>query len=334
MPVKLTIIGLGKIGASVGLALAAHTDKLVRTGHDRRPEIAQKAKSRGAVDRIDYNLPASVEGADAVLLALPADQIRATLGFIAQDLREGVVIFDTSPIKTQVAAWVRELLPPGRHYVGLTPAFGPAAVQAEGTGLEAAQADLFQGGLVAVAAPSGTPGEALELATGVVTLLGAKPYFADLAELDGLMATAHLLPQLAAAALVETTTSQPGWGDARKLAGRPYAQASEPILAQDDPATLAAAALANRENTLHALDGLIAALQSLRETLAGEDAAGLQSRLEAARQARAGWWQERSSGEWEKGSQQDLPRPGDLWKRQLGTGLSNLLRPPEKRNRG
>ena len=328
MPVKLTIIGLGKIGASAGLALGAHPDKLVRTGHDRQPETAQKAKARSAVDRIDYNLPASVEGADAVLLALPADQIRATLGFIAEDLREDVVLLDTSPIKTQVAAWVRELLPPGRHYVGLTPAFGPTGVQAEGSGLDAAQADLFQGGLVAIAAPSGTPGEAVELAAGLVTLLGAKPYFADLAELDGLMATAHLLPQLAAAALVETTTSQPGWGDTRKLAGRPYAAATEPVAAQDDPATLAAAALANRTNTVRALDGLIAALQSLRGTLAEEDAAGLQSRLEAARQARLGWWQERSSGKWEAGSKNDLPRSGDIWNRQLGTSLSKLLRPP------
>ncbi len=33
----------------------------------------------------------------------------------------------------------------------------------------------------------------------------------------------HVLPQLAAAALLDTTVDKPGWQEARKLAGRPYA---------------------------------------------------------------------------------------------------------------
>ena len=87
--------------------------------------------------------------------------------------------------------------------------------------LSAARADLFQNGLVAVTAPHGTAGEAIKLAASFVTLLGARAYFADLAEVDGIMATVHTLPALAAAALTETVIGQPGWADIRKLAGRP-----------------------------------------------------------------------------------------------------------------
>ncbi len=330
MPVALTIIGLGKIGASAGLALAGQRGRLTRTGHDRQPEVAQKAKARGAVDRIAYNLPAAVSGADVVLLAVPADQVRETLELLAADLREDGLILDFSPLKRQAAAWVQELLPPRRHYVGLTPAFSAEMTQHTGEGLEAARADLFRGGLMAIAAPPGAPGEALELATDLTALLGARPLFADLAELDGVMAAAHLLPQLAAAALVEAAAAQPGWGDIRKLAGRPYAAATEAALAPDDPAALAAAALGSRADVLRLLDDLTAALHSLRAAVEGEDAAGLTARLQAARQQRRQWQQARQEGVWEAGTgaQPELPRPGDVWRRELGA----LLRPSRKKN--
>jgi prephenate dehydrogenase len=333
MPVKLTILGLGKIGASAGLALTAHRGKLIRTGHDRQPEVAQKAKARGAVDRIAYNLPAAVAGADVILLALPADQVRETLELIAGDLREGAVLLDVSPIKRQAAAWVRQLLPPGRHYVGLTPAFGPTAIQQAG---EAARADLFRGGRMAIAAPPGTPGEALELAADLTSLLGARPYFADLTELDGVMTGAQILPQLVAAALVEASVAQPGWDEIRKLAGYPYAAATEAALAPDGPAALGAAALANRLDTLRLLDGVIAALHSLRVAVEKEDAAALRARLEAARQQRQQWWQGRLLGEEEPGaaSRVELPRSSDLWKREVGTFLSRRFRPPERNESG
>lgn len=336
MPVKLTIIGLGKMGASAGLALASQRQKLIRTGHDRQPEVAQKAKARGAVDRLAYSLPAAAAGADVILLAVPADQLRETLELIAADLREGGVILDFAPLKRQAAAWVRELLPPGRHYVGLTPAFGAQVIEGTEAGLEAARPDLFRGGRMAIAAPPGTPGEALELAADLTALLGARPYFADLAELDGVMASAQILPQLTAAALVEAGAVQPGWDEIRKLAGQPYAAATGAALAPDPPAALCAAALGNRADTLRALDGLIAVLQSLRAAVEEGDATSLTARLEAARQQRQQWWQARLSGEEEAGaaSRPNLPRSSEVWQRELGTYLSRRLRPPGRGPQG
>ena len=71
MTVNITIIGLGQIGASIGLALASHKDQVTLTGHDKSPAIAREAHKLGAVDKINFNLPASVEGANVVILALP-----------------------------------------------------------------------------------------------------------------------------------------------------------------------------------------------------------------------------------------------------------------------
>jgi len=325
MTVKITIIGLGQIGASLGLALANHKDQVTTLGHDKSPDIARKAQKQGAVESISYNLPASIEGADFVVLAIPFDEIYETLKIIAQDLREGAVVMDTAPVKSVVAEWAKELLPPKRHYIGLTPALNPTCLEDAARGLNAARADLFQKGVIAVTAPQGTAEGVLKLAADFVALLGAQPFFADLAEVDGVMASAHLLPGLSAAALTETVTGQQGWADIRKMAGKPYSAATQP-LDGEEPAALAEAILQNRANTIRVLDEYIATLTSLRKDIAEENKKELQARLERARRGRAQWQLERAKGDWlsvEFGGQ-EMPKVGDIWKRQIG-GLDKIF---------
>ena len=60
MTVQLTIIGLGQIGSSVGLALEKHKEKVTRFGHDRELDTGRRAQARGAVDKTFINLPSSV----------------------------------------------------------------------------------------------------------------------------------------------------------------------------------------------------------------------------------------------------------------------------------
>ncbi len=329
MTVQIAIIGLGQVGASVGLSLAAHTDQVTRLGNDIQPGIAQKALKLGAIDKVQYNLPSAVAGADVVFLALPVDQIRETLKIIAQDVKTDAVVMDTAPAKAAVAAWAKELLPERRHYVGLTPVFNPSCLHEQAQGIEAARADLFQKGLIAIAAPSGTPGEAVKLAADLATLLGAQPFFVDLAEVDGMMASAHLLPQLSAAALINTLMGQPGWPDIRKVTGRPFASATDQAIFQDGAVALQEAALHNRENVVRLLDELVANLTVLRTAIAQKDADDLKSHLETAREGQLKWWQERSTGDWlsvERG-RPEMPKSGDMmWKQQLG-GLSRLFEP-------
>src|SRR5512138_4030418 len=111
MPVQITIIGLNQIGASIGLALAKVKDQVTRIGNDREPTIARQAEKAGAVDKTVFNLPSAVREADVVILALPVDEIRETIEIIAQDLKPGSVMIDTSPVKGPVLEWVKELLP-------------------------------------------------------------------------------------------------------------------------------------------------------------------------------------------------------------------------------
>ena len=325
MTVHITIIGLGQIGASMGLALANHKDQVTTLGHDRSPETARKAQKLGAVESISYNLPAAVENADMIILAIPFDEIYETLKIISQDMREESVLIDTAPVKSVIFGWAKELLPLKRHYLGLTPALNPALLEDSAMGLEAARADLFLKGAVAISAPQGTAEGALKLATDLVMLLGALPFFIDPVEVDGLMAAAYLMPELSAAVLAETITGQPGWSDIRKLAGKPYSAATRPLDGERS-AALAEAVLQNQTNVLRVLDGYIAALTSLHQEIAGKNKKELQTRLERARQGRIQWQMDRAKGDWlavEMG-RQEMPKVSDILKQQIG-GLDKLF---------
>ena len=289
MAVKLTIIGLGQMGGSIGLALAPHAEKIQRIGHDREPETARAAQKAGAVGAVNFNLPASVEGADLVALAIPLNGVRDTLNFIREDLKEGAVILDFSPAKRQGENWARESLPAGRYYVGLVPAINPAYFLETGGGLDAAHADLFAGATVLVCLPPGAPENVARLATDFVKLLDATPILSDAQEADGLIASMIALPKLLAVSLVDLTMEKPGWRDAQNMAHRSYAMPVASAFDRDDADGLRDAALANRDNILRALDAYIESLRELRENIQSENREALGQTMRAA-QARAYTW--------------------------------------------
>lgn len=326
MTVRLALIGLGQIGASIGLALAEHRDRVQRIGHDRDGGVARRAEKMGAVDKISINLPATVDGADIILLALPASQVRDTLAAIKDDLKVGAVLMDTGPAKQAVLGWFTEMIPADRYYIGLTPAINPTYLYEPGSGLEAAHPDLFQGSVVGLVCPPGTPSEAINLAADLVNLLGSAPFFADLLEVDGLAASTNILPQLLSAALLDVTLGRPGWMEARKLAGKAYAEVSLPVLQTWDGQSLGVAALLNGENVVRMLDEVLASLESIRQQIADQDAEALERRLVVLRSGREQWGIQRLNGDWpeDRGPLVEAPRTSEVLGRWIG------LRKPRK----
>lgn len=310
MTVQITIIGLGQVGSSIGLALAGQPN-IKRVGHDKNYEIGRLAQKNGAVDEIKINLPASVREANVVILSLPLSEIRETLGYIVQDLQEGTVVFDTAPAKTTVAAWFNEMLPQGRYYVGLTPAMGAGYLNGSDLGVQSARADLFAKGLFVVNAPHGTPGEAVKLATDLVSLLGAHSMISDSIEADGLLASTHILPQLASAALLDATVDQPGWAEARKVAARPYATATAAAAYHDEAKSLSEAALVNRENTVRVLDAYMASLQKLRDQIQEGDDKSVAEFLQDAVKAHDRWLDDRTRADWQRAENAQTESFGD-----------------------
>ena len=320
MTIRITIIGLGQIGGSIGLALAEKKEAVYRIGHDINLETARRAEKAGAVDKIAINLNSAVRDSDLILLALPIDQIHDTLEVIAANLKENATVMDTAPVKEIVAQWAGELLPKGRFYVGLTPVLNPKYLHLPGSGFLAAYPDLFQNGLMAIVAPPPNSSEALQLASDLTKLLGAEPFFVDLLEIDGLMAAVHTLPQINAAALVEATVSQPGWREGGKIAGRFYASVTSPMQQLSEIKSLSASMVFNKPNVLRVIDNLIATLHSLREEIEQGEKEHLEARLDRALEGRIKWWGQRQSGSLDPQLMRlsEIPTTGEMLGRFIG----------------
>ena len=322
MTVQLTIIGMGQIGTSIGLALADQKEKIFRVGHDRKHEILREVEKMGAVDKTVLNLHAAVEEADIVILAIPIDEIRKTMELIAPDLKEGSVLMDTSVCMTRVGEWAKELLPEERYFVSICPSVNPAYINNMDLGYETAHADFFEKGLISITTPAGMPADAVRLATELTSILKASPYFADPAEFDGLIAGTYVLPQILSAALANSVMDQPGWKEARKLAGKYFYHGVEQLFYLEEEKIFGQTALHNPENTVRVINNLIIALQDLRNAVSEGNELELHSLIEKAQTGRSKWYGDRKSGEWQKSSAQvDIPTAGEAFSRFLTGGL-------------
>lgn len=323
---QITIIGLGLIGASAGLALRRYADRVTVVGHDRDPSVAGRAKSLGAVERTEWNLINAVARADRVLLTVPLGEIEETLKIIGPELRPGCLVVDTADLKAPVLRWAREFLPESVSLVG-----GHPIILADVFEAADARADLFTGKLFCLTPPARASDDAVRLAADLVEALGARPFFVDVTEHDGMAAAVEHLPALMATALLEMTSRSSGWGDMRKLASGHFYAATLP--ATGDAASVVRSARANREHVAHWLDVMINELSAWRDWLAGDaEDEKLIKDLESGLAAREAWLKAEASGDWEQvGPRPEIPGMGQTFGQMFGLG--GLRRPQQPKGK-
>lgn len=318
MAVQITVVGLGQIGVSIGLALAEHKAHVRRVGIDREPSRMQRAQKMGAFDQVFHNLNQAVKDADLVLLCVPVDEIEQNLKYISADLRAGAVVVNTTPVRVTFEKSAPRLLADERYFISMTPVLAAKYLDETEVGAQAAHADLFQKTVMLITSPPNTHNDALKLVSDLVGLLGGYPLFADPYEAEGLLAATQILPELAAAAMVKATLDEPGWREARKVASRAYAEVTSPLLNLNENTVLGKTALLTRENSLRVLDNLVAALLDLRSLIEAQDQDGLSALMQRLQEARIMWAAERQEGAWDLPSTDSAPRPGDMFGRLFG----------------
>ncbi len=282
---RITIVGLGLVGGSIGLALKKAKIEAEIVGHDRDSGIAGRAQKLGAVDKTDWNLIGAASGAGLIILALPLDQIKPTLEALASYLEAGVVVTDTAATKMPVLEWA-QALPANVHFVGGDPILSPRR-PLSGHGIQAADADLLKDATYCLVSSSTAASSAIQVLTNLVAVLGARPYFIDAAEHDALMAGVEHLPRLLETALAAVTMRSPGWRELGKVAGANYRDAT--ALLPDKAEAGRAEFLSNRASLLQWIDRTVPVLRDLRAMLEREDGEGLQALIETLDTERERW---------------------------------------------
>jgi len=317
---EILIAGLGTVGTSVALALRHAKLAVNLVGYDPDSRVSRAAVKAQVVDRAIGDLRDFPADSDLCILSLqPAEMIPA-LERMKPKLGDGALILGFGPVQSSIVAWCADQLPAGRSYVGAFLVEGASAVTAEAE--PDPQHDRFSGGVMGLILPHGTPQTGIDVAASLARLLGATAFFLDPAELDSACATTEGLPIVLTAALINMSTSQPGWRDARRLTGRSFARATG--LLADLNAKPAADSLAMSGASLVAkLDALISELSEWRASLSSGDQAGIVRRMSAASDAHTAWLSARRKGDWEAEEMSVSPPvqgPGFL-ERMFGAGM-------------
>ncbi len=292
----LAIIGLGKTGSSVGLALKAAGTSLRIVGHDDSDLVMKQARKMEAVDSTQWKLIKIVQAADIVVLAVPAAQLQSTLQLIGKDLQAHALVLDMSSVKQKGQQWAAQFLQQG-HYVGAQAIWAAETLMDGVDGVEGARADLFRNSVYCLMPSAKADPKAVETAANLGVLLGARPFFIDAEEYDTLAQGVQTLPGLAAAAIFRALWSSQGWRDISRFAQAPFAQSTAPLQGHADLAYLA---LNKPEAILHWLDMLQAEINELRSWVKDGDVERLTALLEQLDLERTLWLEKRRDNEWEE----------------------------------
>jgi prephenate dehydrogenase len=256
---RITIVGLGLIGGSWGLALRERGSAARRIGCDK-PEVLERALAVGAVDEGSPEVATAVRDADLVILATPVGSILDLLPRLKSAASPRALVTDVGSTKRLICQRARELFGDEPLFLGGHPLAGK-----ERSGIENASAALFEGAryVLTPLLPDHIEDARVKAFSALVEAVGAKPFLTEASTHDRAVAFLSHLPQLVSSGLASMVAGQgaedllplelaaSGFRDVTRLAESPY------NLWRD-------ICLTNIENIQAALDALIDKLEAMK----------------------------------------------------------------------
>ena len=258
-----TIIGLGRIGTSIGMAIRANSESEV-IGYDADNSAQTLARCMGAVDKVEWNIDKAVADADVVIVATPAGSLYDVFDGVSRFLKPGAVVTDTSSSKRAVMDWAAELLPSQVSFVGGNPLTGASVKQQK----DASQHIFYQTKWAVVAPPTASR-DSIRAVTDLVESIGASPVFMDAHEHDSFSAATTGLPAVVAAAVMNAVSTSPSWSEISRFVGSDFDSVTQ--AATYDPATSQSASATNADMLAHWIDQLIERFQAIRDALLDDE---------------------------------------------------------------
>jgi len=270
---QITIVGLGLIGGSLGLALRRR--KLARrvVGLSRSMATVRRAKALGAIDAGTTEGRQAVADSELVVIATPVSRIVPIARRLARWMPQGAIVTDVGSTKS---AMVRQLgrLPRGITFVGGHPLAG-----SEQRGLAAAHAGLFRDATVIVTPSARTNRRALQTVRQLWRRLGCRVVTMNPQQHDRVLAAFSHLPHALAFCLVQAA-------DSAKMLTPPQSFLDMTRIAKSDPGLWEAIFLSNRAQLLKAMQAFDRQWRPLRRDLAASRRAALRRRLGVAKATR------------------------------------------------
>lgn len=215
----VSIIGVGLIGGSIGLALRERRLAQRVVGVGRRQASLRRAKQIGCVDSTTTSIARGVADAELVIVCTPVGQIVDHVREAAAHSPPEAMITDAGSTKAVIVAALENIASGRINFVGSHPLAG-----SEKAGAQFARPDLFENRLVVLTPTRRTNEQLLGAIEGFWQSLGADVEHMTPAAHDEALAAVSHLPHLIASAVAASTPERylhlaaGGWQDTTRIA--------------------------------------------------------------------------------------------------------------------
>ena len=288
---KVTLIGVGLLGGSIGLALKQRrlADKI--DGYVRRSASIAECEKFGVVDHVTRDLERAVTEAELVIFCTPIGKMKELAEKMLPALRPGTIVTDVGSVKAGVVEDLEPLCAgAGAHFIGSHPMAG-----GEKMGPSAAQADLFKGSLCLLTPTPRSNGEALKKVREFWQSLGARCLKMTPAEHDDLVGRASHLPHVVAAELANYVLSPAHPKQQAAVCANGFRDTTR--IASGSPEMWRDIVMANRVNISRVLGVFIEDLEEFRLALENGDVKAVEEFFEKAKIRRDAWCVQANSPE-------------------------------------
>ena len=278
---KMTVIGVGLLGAS--LAKACKKRGLVEeiSGYGRNRENLEKAKDLKIIDHCPADLGAAVSGADLIVLCTPVSTLVPLMQNLASEVRPGTLITDVGSVKAPIVKGIDKLVPKGVFFVGSHPIAG-----GENSGLGASTADLYQDAKCIVTPTDTTDKKAVEKISALWQAVGMKVVSLSAEEHDFIFGAVSHLPHIVAYALMNTLGALRTPNGCKVTAYSGAGLRDITRIASSDPVMWRDICLSNRNHSLDMIDRFQNKLEEIRSTIERGDGQELKKEFIAANKYR------------------------------------------------
>jgi prephenate dehydrogenase len=271
---QITVVGVGLIGGSVGLAAKARGVARRVVGVGRDAKALARAVELDAIDAFTTDLAEGVSDAALVVVCTPVDTIAEVILRAALRVQPGTIFTDGGSTKRAIVEAVGARLPRGVEYVGAHPLAG-----AEKNGVAHARADLFEDRLTILTPAPRTDPAVVERVASFWRAVGSRLVSMTPEAHDAALAKTSHLPHAVASAVASATPI-----DLLSLTAGGFRDVTR--IAAGDPNLWAAIFQANRESVLAALAAFSERIDEFQRLLETGDLAGLVCWLTEGKQVR------------------------------------------------
>ncbi len=277
---RVTIIGLGLIGGSLGLALKQLDPPVEVAGYDIDAKTLAAAKAAGAIDTVVESPSDGCVAVDFVFIATPLGVIPKVLAEIAESVEAETVVTDVGSTKQTIIKTAGEVLPADGNFIGGHPMAG-----SDQGGFESATATLFREAVYVLTPTASTGSEAFQGLHALLTRLEARVMALSPAKHDEVVAAVSHLPHVLAAALVNhVATVDEGVENRLLFAAGGFRDTTR--IAGSNPDLWVDICIDNQGAIVESIDSFRKVLSAARDQIAAGDARGLRSLLASAKERR------------------------------------------------